>query len=162
MSTTPNSVVSPQTPNAPICNVLLSTAMTNTKAYEGTDTAGTALAQFFLFNNAGSTAGSKTPDFATILFASTTGATPSGTTNATVVRFFLNNGGLNTTASNNIFLGEVAIPSISYSQTVQQPSFRFPLGFSAPAGYKLYAGLSTAVGGTNAALAVNAAGGGDF
>ena len=158
MATTPNSVITPQTPAAGAMNVLLSSAMTNTKAFEGTDSAGTALGLIYTVGANGGTA----PAYAKICYASTTGAAASGTSNATVVRFFVNNGSANTTATNNAFIGEISVPAQAYSTTSAMPSFTFPLGMSLPAGYKIYAGLVTAMGGTNCALAVSAMGGGDF
>ena len=95
-----------QTPDVGSNNAIISTAMTNTKAFDGTETAGTAMVLCF-------TAGSNGSRIDQIMcrLASTNGATASGTSNATVVRFWINNGSANTTAGNNIFLGEVAIPA---------------------------------------------------
>lgn len=140
-------------------NALLSTAMTNTKNYDGTEAVGTAMALIF---TAGS-AGSQLPKLR-VRYASTNGAAASGTTTATVVRIWANNGSVNTTATNNIFLGEVNVPVVTMSQvaSVTQPTdFDFSL-LSVPAGYRIYAGLATAIGGTNCALAVNMLGGGDY
>lgn len=159
MTVTANSNITPQGFNAPAFGVLLSTAMTNTKAYEGTDSTGTALGLVFTFG----ANGSKVPDYVNISYACTTGATPSGTTNATVARIFLNNSSANTTAANNTLLGEITIPAATYSATSALPTYRFPLnGISCPASYRIYVGLATAVGATNGALAVNCPGGGDY
>ena len=139
-------------------NALLSTAMTNTKNYDGTEAAGTAMALVF---TAG-TAGAQLPKLR-VRYASTNGAAASGTTAATVVRFWSNNGSANTTATNNIFLGEVAVPSVTMSQTAALAEVNYDFGLlTIPAGYRIYAGLATAIGGTNCALAVNMLGGGDF
>ena len=140
-------------------NALLSTAMTNTKYYDGTEAAGTAMA---LIYTAG-TAGSQLPKLR-VRYASTNGATASGTTTATVVRIWANNGSANTTATNNIFLGEVSVPAVTMSQVAalaQPTDYDFGL-LTIPAGYRIYAGLATAINGTNCALAVNMLGGGDF
>lgn len=139
-------------------NALLSTAMTNTKNYDGTEAAGTAMVLVF---TAG-TAGAQLPKLR-VRYASTNGAAASGATAATVVRFWANNGSANTTATNNIFLGEVAVPSVTMSQAAAQTEVNYDFGLlTIPAGYRVYAGLATAIGGTNCALAVNMLGGGDF
>jgi len=140
-------------------NALLSTAMTSTKAYDGTEAVGTSMALIF---TAGA-AGSQLPKLR-VRYAGTNGAAPSGATNATVIRIWANNGSVNTTAANNILLGEVSVPSATMSAVAaltQPADFDFGL-LSVPAGYRIYAGLATAVGGTNCALAVNMLGGGDF
>lgn len=139
----------PITPNPGLLNVLLSTAMTNTKSYDGTDAAGTALAQCFLAGANGSRV-----DSVSVEYTSTNGATASGTTNATVMRLWLNNGSANTTAANNQLLGEVAIPAqtVTALATTVNPVITLQIGRSIPANYKIYAGLTVAVGGTNCAL----------
>lgn len=150
------SPIFPLTPNAGVLNVLLTTAMTNTKAYDGTDTAGTALA---LVYTAGAN-GSKV-DSVNIQLTSTNGATASGTTAATVVRFWLNNGSSNTTATNNRLLGEVAVPATTVVAlaTAINTTYAFAYSKAIPAGYKIYAGITVAVGGTNCAINVGVDGG---
>jgi len=96
--------------------------------------------------------------------ASTNGATASGSSNATVVRFWINNGSANTTAANNIFLGEVAIPATAVTALATSAltvySLALPVGgLNLPASYKLYAGATVAAGGTNVGIAVSAIGG---
>lgn len=146
------------TPNIGAIHPLLSTAMTNTKAYDGTETAGTALA---LIYTAGANGGS--PGTCTIRYTSTDGATASGTTSATVVRFWINNASANTTATNNQLEGEVLVPAatlvaLATSINPIAGTFIFP---TIPAGYRIYAGTTVAVGGTNAALTFGFDGG-DF
>lgn len=154
-NTTP---IFPLTPNAGVMNVLLTTALTNTKSYDGTDTAGTALALCYTAGVNGSKI-----DSVTVNHASVNGATASGTTNATVIRFWLNNGSANTTATNNQLLGEIAIPAaaIVALATSVNPTYSFAFNRAIPAGYKIYAGSTVAVGGTNCAFLV-AANGGDY
>jgi hypothetical protein len=146
----------PITPNIGEMNVLLSTAMTNTKAYDGTEAAGTALALV-------ATAGANGARFDTlqVQFASTNGATASGTTAATLVRFWANNGSVNTTATNNQLLGEISIAAqtVTALATATNPVYTLTLNKSLPAGYKIYAGTTVAIGGTNCALQVSANGG---
>jgi hypothetical protein len=146
----------PQTPNCGTMNCILTTAMTNTKAFDGTDTAGTALAIAFTAGADGARI-----DTVKIRYTSTNGATASGTTNATVIRLFLNNGSVNTTATNNKFIGEIAVPAqaVTALATGTMPEYVLTLGISIPAAYKIYAGSTVAAGGTNCAFLVDIVGG---
>jgi hypothetical protein len=150
------SPIYPLTPNVGALNVVLSTAMTNTKAYDGTETAGTAMA---LVLTAGAN-GSRV-DSLTCMFTSTNGATVSGTTAATVVRFWLNNASVNTTATNNQLLGEVRMPATTLTAlaTGINNVYTLDVNRSIPAGYLIYAGTTVAVGGTNAAITTTASAG---
>jgi len=141
----------PLTPNVGVMNALLTTAMTNTKAFDGTDTAGTALV---LAMTAG--ANGARLDSIDVRVTSTNGAAASGTTSATLVRFWLNNGSANTTATNNQLLGELEIPAVANVAlaTAKNPVFTLPINKSIPAGYKVYAGTTVAVGGTACALLI--------
>ena len=148
-----------QTPNVGALNAIVSTAMTNTKAFDGTETAGTALALVF-------TAGADGARIDQIMcrLASTNGATASGTSAATVVRFWANNNSVNTTAGNNIFIGEVAIPATAVTALGTTALTTYPLtlplnGLNIPASYRIYGGLTVAAGGTNIAIALSAFGG---
>lgn len=148
-----------QTPNVGALNALLSTAMTNTKAFDGTETAGTALALVFTAGADGSRV-----DQVVCRLSSTNGATASGTSAATLVRFWINNGSANTTAGNNIFIGEVAIPATAVTalgtSALATYSLTLPTnGLNLPASYRIYAGTTVAAGGTNIAIAVSALGG---
>jgi hypothetical protein len=148
-----------QSPNVGALNARVSTAMTNTTAFDGTMATGTAMALVYTAGANGSRV-----DQITCRFASTNGATASGTSAATLVRIWMNNGSANTTAANNIFLGEVALPATTVTslnnaaQTVY--SAILPVGgLNLPATYRIYAGLTVAAGGTNIAIALNAIGG---
>lgn len=148
-----------QAPTVGALNAVLSTAMTNTKAFDGTEAAGTAMV---LVCTAG--ANGARIDQVMCRLASTNGATASGTSSATVVRFWINNGSANTTAGNNIFLGEVAIPATAVTALATSALTTYPLtiptaGLNIPAGYRIYAGLTVAAGGTNIGIAVSAFGG---
>ena len=148
-----------QTPNVGALNAILSTAMTNTTAFDGTMATGTAMALAYTAGANGSRV-----DQITCRFASTNGATASGTSAATVVRFWINNGSVNTTATNNIFLGEVALPATAVTAlgTTALTVYNLPLppgGLNLPATYRIYAGTTVAAGGTAIAIAVNALGG---
>lgn len=149
----------PQTPNVGALNALLSTAMTNTSAFDGTQATGTAMALVFTAGADGARV-----DQVVCRLASTNGAAASGTSSATVVRFWLNNGSANTTAGNNIFLGEVAIPATAVTalgtSALTVYSLTLPVGgLNIPATYRIYAGTTVAAGGTNIAIAVSAFGG---
>ena len=149
----------PQTPNVGALNAILSTAMTNTKAFDGTEATGTAMALIFTAGADGARV-----DQVVCRLSSTNGATASGTSNATVVRFWLNNNSVNTTATNNIFLGEVAIPATAVTalgtSALTVYSLTLPVGgLNIPASYRIYAGTTVAAGGTNIAIAVSAFGG---
>jgi uncharacterized membrane protein YadS len=148
-----------QTPNVGALNAVLSTAMTNTKAFDGTEATGTAMVLAF-------TAGSDGARIDQIVcrLASTNGTTASGTSAATLVRFWINNGSANTTAGNNIFLGEVAIPATTVTALGTSALTTYPLtlpvnGLNLPASYRIYAGTTVAAGGTNIGIAVSAIGG---
>jgi hypothetical protein len=148
-----------QVPNVGALNAIVSTAMTNTKAYDGTEAVGTPMALCYTAGANGSRI-----DQVQIKFSSTNGATASGTSNATVIRFWLNNGSANTTAGNNIFFGEVALPATAVTAlgTTANTVYTLPVplgGLNIPATYRLYGGLTVAVGGTNIAIAINAVGG---
>ena len=148
-----------QTPNVGALNAIVSTAMTNTTAFDGTMAAGTAMALAFTAGTNGSRI-----DQIQMRFASTNGATASGTSAATVVRVWINNGSVNTTAGNNAFFSEVALPAttVTAASTTANPNYLALLpvgGLNLPAGYKIYVGLTVAVGGTNIAVAVNTVGG---
>lgn len=148
-----------QTPNVGSLNAVVSTAMTNTKSFDGTETAGTALALVFTAGANGSRL-----DQVTCRLTSTNGATASGTSAATLVRFWINNGSANTTAGNNIFIGEVAIPATAVTAlgTAALTVYALSLpagGLNLPAGYKIYGGTTVAAGGTNIAIALSAFGG---
>lgn len=148
-----------QTPNVGANNAILSTAMTNTSAFDGTQAVGTNMALVFTAGVNGARV-----DQVTCRFASTNGAAASGTSSATVVRFWMNNGSANTTAGNNIFLGEVAMPATAVTALATAALTVYTLalpvgGLNLPAGYRIYAGTTVAAGGTNIAIAVNAIGG---
>lgn len=154
-----DSVPQPTQLNASSVPGPLSTAMTATKSYDGTEAVGTSMQ---LVYTAGS-AGGQLPKLK-LRFGSTAGAQATGTTNATVARIWLNNGSANTTSTNNILIGEVSCAATAMSQTaaITQPTdFDFGL-LSVPAGWRVYVGIATAVGGTACALIPSMVGGGDY
>ena len=148
-----------QTPNAGANNAVIQTAMTNTKAFDGTEATGQSMALVF-------TAGADGARIDQIMcrLASVNGNTASGTSTATLARFWINNGSVNTTANNNIFLGEVAIPATAVTALGTSALTTYPLtlplnGLNIPATYRIYGGLTVAAGGTNIAIALSAFGG---
>lgn len=147
----------PQTPNVGSMNCIVSTAMTNTKAMDGTEAVGTALALAFTAGAEGSRV-----DTIQVRYTATNGSTATGTSAASVLRFWLNNGAANTVATNNKFLGEIAMPAqaVSALATGILPEYIKTLGISVPAGYRIYMGATVAAGGVLAFLGdVN---GGDY
>lgn len=148
-----------QTPNVGAMNPIISTAMTSTTSFDGTMAVGTAMCVAFTAGANGSRV-----DQITCKFTSTNGATASGTSSATVVRLWMNNGSVNTTATNNSFLGEVAMPATAVTAAGTSALTVYSLtlpngGLNLPSNYKIYAGLTVAAGGTSIAIAVNPVGG---
>ena len=68
-----------------------------------------------------------------------------GSNTATVLRVFINNGGVNTTAANNSLIGEMTLPGTTLSEIAAQADYVLPLNFVLPAGYKINVTLGTAV-----------------
>lgn len=139
----------PQNANAGEMNCIVSTAMTSTKAMDGTEAVGTAMALLF-------TAGADDArlDTITCRYTATNGSTATGTSAASVLRFWLNNGGANTTATNNKFIGEIAMPAqtVTALATGTMPEYTKVFGVSIPAGYRIYMGATVAAGGVLAFL----------
>lgn len=68
-----------------------------------------------------------------------------GTNVATLMRVFINNGSVTTTAANNALFIERAIASTTVSETSEQPDIIVPLNISLPASYRIYVTFATAV-----------------
>lgn len=68
-----------------------------------------------------------------------------GTNVASVARFFANNGSTPGTATNNVFWGELTLPATTAAANAATVELDYPMGFVLPAGWRLYAGLGTAV-----------------
>jgi hypothetical protein len=71
---------------------------------------------------------------------------PSGSTGATVLRFFLNNGSATTNGANNSLYAELSIPVITSSSILAQNDFEVPLNVAIPASYVIYGVSGTAPG----------------
>jgi hypothetical protein len=70
---------------------------------------------------------------------------PAGTNVVSVGRVFVNNGGANTTAANNIYFGQTTLPATTNSETAALFPPETPLGFWLPPGYRINCVLGTAV-----------------
>ena len=83
-----------------------------------------------------------------------------GTSVATVLRLFINNGSTNATAGNNTLYKSISVPANTLSETAAAADFFTSLvnggSLMLPAGYKLMATIGTTVA---AALALTASGG---
>ena len=154
------SPIYPLTPNYGVPgNLFYSTVLTNTKAYDGTDTITAIPSPLLLLFTAGAQ-GSRV-DSITVRYTSTAGATVSGTTTASLLRLWVNNASVNTTAANNSLLAELALPAqamVALNTAVVLP-LSIPAGFSLPAGFRIYGGVTVAIGGTAAAVTVSVVGG---
>jgi hypothetical protein len=64
---------------------------------------------------------------------------------ATVVRVFINNGGVVTNPLNNTIWDEITIAANTVSQTAASANYELPLNFALPAGYTIYCTLGTAL-----------------
>ncbi len=70
---------------------------------------------------------------------------PGGTNVASVARIFINNGSVVTTATNNVFFGEITLPATTAIATSATIEIDYPMNLALPAGFKIYFGLGTAV-----------------
>lgn len=79
-----------------------------------------------------------------------------GTNVASVLRVFLNNGGANSTASNNTLIFERSLPATTLSETAELVTVEIPANLAIEGGYKLNCTIGTTVA---AGWAVSAHGG---
>ncbi len=144
----------PQVPALGNTGIRLTAAMTAATAWDGTATVGTAMALVKTFN---ATDGGFL-DSVRAKITSTAGAAPSGVTNATVVRLWLNNGTDHTVAANNFHLDDIELPATDVSELIaralRNTEYRVDRFHPVGAGWRLYAGLTNAIGGTNCAVQV--------
>lgn len=68
-----------------------------------------------------------------------------GTNVASVCRFYLNNGSANTTAANNQFIGELALPAVTAINTSGTVEMAYSFRRAFDPGFCLYGGLATTV-----------------
>ena len=78
-----------------------------------------------------------------------------GTSVATVLRIFINNGLTNASAGNNSLLKSVSVPANTLSEVAAAPDFFVPLDITLPPGYKINCTIGTSVA---AALALTGVG----
>jgi hypothetical protein len=83
---------------------------------------------------------------------------PKGTNVASVMRVFLNNGGVSTTATNNTLFDEISLPATTNTEVAALAGFEYPVNLALPAGYRVHVTLGTAVAGGYAVTGV----GGDY
>lgn len=79
-----------------------------------------------------------------------------GTNVATVLRVFINNGSVNSTAANNVLYKEISLASSTASASTALTEIDIPLNEALPAGYKINVTVGTSV---SAGLLVSAFGG---
>lgn len=70
---------------------------------------------------------------------------PLGTNIATVVRAFINNGSVTTTAANNAMVGQQSIPATTNTEVAALTPYEIPLNIAMPPGYRLYVTTATVV-----------------
>ena len=70
---------------------------------------------------------------------------PIGTNTASVARIYINNGSANTTATNNMFYGELSLPATTISAVAALIDVDYPLNFALDPGFRIYVGLGTTV-----------------
>ena len=68
---------------------------------------------------------------------------PSGSSAATVLRFFINNGGSTTVSTNNTLFAELSLPSITVSTTIAQNDFEVPFNIAIPGSYTIFGVTAT-------------------
>jgi hypothetical protein len=68
-----------------------------------------------------------------------------GTNVATVIRIWINNGSVTTTAANNTLYLERTLSATNVSETAEQPDIILPLNISLAPSYRIYATFGTAV-----------------
>lgn len=68
-----------------------------------------------------------------------------GTNVATVARIYINNGSAPTTATNNVFYGEVSLPATTATNTAATAEIDYFMTLAIPASFRVYVGLATAV-----------------
>lgn len=70
-------------------------------------------------------------------------AVGTGSSTATVMRIFINNGAANTTAANNILFDEITLPITAGSQSVATQFYEVPINLALPPGFKLNVTIGT-------------------
>lgn len=68
-----------------------------------------------------------------------------GSNVATVLRVYINNGGVNTSAANNSFFGEISLPLVTASATQGTIEVDYQMNIAIDPGFRIYVGLGTTV-----------------
>jgi hypothetical protein len=68
-----------------------------------------------------------------------------GTNVASVARIYLNNGSTHTTATNNLFFGEVSLPATTATNTAATPDVDYVMEIALPPSWTIWVGLGTTV-----------------
>ena len=68
-----------------------------------------------------------------------------GTNTASVARIYLNNGSVNTTATNNQFFGQISLPATTAINTAATSEVEYSMEIMLPATFRIYVGLGTTV-----------------
>jgi len=68
-----------------------------------------------------------------------------GTNVASVARIYINNGSVNTSATNNVLFGELSLPATTAATASATVDLDYLMNFALPPGYKIYVGLGTTV-----------------
>lgn len=68
-----------------------------------------------------------------------------GTNTASVARIYLNNGSVNTTATNNQFFGQLSLPATTAINTAATSEVEYSMEVMLPATFRIYVGLGTTV-----------------
>lgn len=121
-----------QTPNIGWAVVSTPDTETTSKMHDGTAALTTYLQTVFTAGTNGS-------------YLESVKAVSLGTNVASVLRLWINNGSTNATATNNALYKEVALPATTIDEDAALAEVEILLGINLPPGYKILAGVGTAV-----------------
>lgn len=68
-----------------------------------------------------------------------------GTNVASVARIYINNGSIQTTATNNSFYGQISLPGTTAINTAATTEIDYPMNLALGASFRIYVGLGTTV-----------------
>jgi len=78
-------------------------------------------------------------------YLSTLSFRAAGTNVATVARVFINNGGTNSVAANNILYNEITLTATTLSEVASTANYVLPMNIALPPGYKINVTIGTTV-----------------
>ena len=78
-------------------------------------------------------------------YLSTLSFRAAGTNVATVARVFINNGGTNSVAANNILYNEITLSATTLSEVASTANYVLPMNIALPPGYKINVTIGTTV-----------------